>query len=204
MTSQYSEHYRPSSIGISQMTSSDAAAVVQRQLDAYNTKNMAPWLATHSPNAEQFSLHGQRFAHGHEQIREYMQPRFAETDLQARLPNHTVMGPVVVDLERITRNFPEGKGASEMICVYEVVDGLIVKASFGGCAGMGPVSAASVGDTLRTVASVCFGETVFASGILHSKRVRALGGWVIENARICRTGCEAAATQRFDGTWRHT
>jgi hypothetical protein len=40
------------------------------------------------------------------------------------------MGPVVVDLERITRNFPEGRGALEMICVYEVADGLIVKASF--------------------------------------------------------------------------
>jgi hypothetical protein len=64
-------------MGISQMTSSDAAAVVQRQLDAYNAKNMAPWLATHLPNAEQFSLHGQRFAQGHEQIRECTQARFA-------------------------------------------------------------------------------------------------------------------------------
>jgi hypothetical protein len=36
----------------------------------------------------------------------------------------------VVDYERITRNFPEGKGTVEMLCVYEVADGLIQKATF--------------------------------------------------------------------------
>ena len=40
------------------------------------------------------------------------------------------MGAVVVDLEEITRNFPEGKGTVEMLCVYEVTEGRIRKASF--------------------------------------------------------------------------
>ena len=40
------------------------------------------------------------------------------------------MANVVVDLELITRNFPEGRGTIEMLCIYEVVDGLIRKASF--------------------------------------------------------------------------
>ena len=30
----------------------------------------------------------------------------------------------------MTRNFPEGQGTVEMLCVYEVVDGRIVRASF--------------------------------------------------------------------------
>jgi putative hydrolase of HD superfamily len=40
------------------------------------------------------------------------------------------MGSIVVDHERVTRNFPEGKGTIEMLCVYEVIDGLIARASF--------------------------------------------------------------------------
>jgi hypothetical protein len=41
-----------------------------------------------------------------------------------------VLGNVVVDLEEITRNFPEGLGTIEMLCIYEVVSGRISKASF--------------------------------------------------------------------------
>jgi len=41
-----------------------------------------------------------------------------------------VMGNIVVDHEKITRNFPEGRGSLEMLCVYEIKDGLIQKASF--------------------------------------------------------------------------
>jgi len=40
------------------------------------------------------------------------------------------MGRIVVDHELITRNFPEGKGTVEMLCVYELADGRIRKASF--------------------------------------------------------------------------
>jgi hypothetical protein len=110
--------------------SSDAAAVVQRQLDAYNAKDMEAWLATYSVQAEQFLIHGERIAHGHEEMRERMRLRFAEPDLHAQLVSRLVMGHIVVDLEHITRNFPDGMGVVEMVCVYEVVDGLIVKASF--------------------------------------------------------------------------
>ena len=56
--------------------------------------------------------------------------RFAEPDLHARLLLRMVVGNVIVDLEIITRNFPEGRGTLEMLCVYEVADGRIQKASF--------------------------------------------------------------------------
>jgi hypothetical protein len=55
--------------------------------------------------------------------------RFTEPDLHARLLSRTVMGNVVVDLELITRNFPEGVGTLEMLCIYEVANGLIQKVS---------------------------------------------------------------------------
>lgn len=109
---------------------SEAEAVVQRQFDAYNAKDVDAWLATYAPDAEQFELHGARLARGHDQIRARIAPRFQEPDLHAELLERVVMGAIVVDHERVTRNYPEGKGTVELICVYEVRAGLIRCASF--------------------------------------------------------------------------
>ncbi len=120
-------------------------AVVQAQLDAYNAKDIDALLATYAPDAEQYVLHGERLAQGHAQMRERFLARFAEPDLHARLLSRTVVGAMVVDSELITRNFPEGLGTVEMLCVYEVVDGRIQRASFAtGAKRLGP-SALSAG-----------------------------------------------------------
>ena len=112
------------------MTICQAEMIVQQQLNAYNSKDVDAWLATYAPDAEQFTLHGERFSFGHEEMRARILVRFSEPDLYAALLQRIVMGNLVIDHERITRNFPEGKGTIEMICVYEVVAGLIKKASF--------------------------------------------------------------------------
>jgi hypothetical protein len=106
------------------------AALIQHQLDMYNAKDIDRWLACYGADAQQYTLHGDLLASGHDQMRARICSRFTEPDLHARLLNRTVMGNLVVDLELITRNFPEGKGSIEMLCIYEVVDGLIHKASF--------------------------------------------------------------------------
>ncbi len=114
-------------------------AVVQAQLDAYNAKDIDALLATYAPDAEQYVLHGERLAQGHAQMRERFLARFAEPDLHARLLSRTVVGAMVVDCELVTRNFPEGLGTVEMLCVYEVVDGRIQRASFAtGAKRLGP------------------------------------------------------------------
>ena len=107
-----------------------AASVVQTQLDAYNARDVEALLATYALDAEQFTLHGERLAKGHEEMRSQFLSRFAEPDLHARLLSRTVMAGVVVDFEIITRNFPEGRGSLEMLCIYEVIDERIQKASF--------------------------------------------------------------------------
>jgi hypothetical protein len=104
--------------------------VIQIQLAAYNAKDIDALLATYAADAEQFTLHGERLAKGHAEMRARFLTRFAEPDLHARLLSRTVMDKVVVDLELITRNFPEGVGTLEMLCIYEVVNGLIQKVSF--------------------------------------------------------------------------
>lgn len=104
--------------------------VVQAQLDAYNARDLEALMRTYHPEAEQFSLHGERLAKGHAEIRARFVVRLAEPDLHARLLQRTVMGRFVVDHERVTRNLPEGRGQVELLCVYEVDGGAIVRASF--------------------------------------------------------------------------
>jgi putative hydrolase of HD superfamily len=104
--------------------------VIHRQHAAYNAKDIDGLLATYAVDAEQYTLHGERLAKGHEEMRPRFLARFAEPDLNARLISRTVMGNVVVDFESITRNFPEGIGTLEMLCIYEITNGFIQKVSF--------------------------------------------------------------------------
>jgi hypothetical protein len=108
----------------------NAEAIVQRQLDAYNARNMQAWLSSYAEDAQQFVLHGGLLASGHDEMRTRMADRFGEPDLHAKLLSRIVMGAVVVDHELITRNFAEGKCTVEMLCVYEVAGNAIQKASF--------------------------------------------------------------------------
>ena len=104
--------------------------IVQQQLDAYNAKNIDALLATYAADAHQYRLHGELLAQGHAQMRARFLTRFAEPDLHARLLSRLVMGNIVTDLELVTRNFPEGLGTLEMLCIYELADGVIHTASF--------------------------------------------------------------------------
>lgn len=107
-----------------------AVEVVQAQLDAYNAKDINALLGAYAPDAEQYQLHGSLLARGSEEMRARFLARFAEPDLSARLVSRLTMENIVIDHEVVTRNFPEGVGTVEMVCVYEIADGRIQKASF--------------------------------------------------------------------------
>jgi hypothetical protein len=104
--------------------------VVQRQLDAYNAKDLNAWLSSYAETAQQFEHPGKLLASGHAQIRARTEPRFSEPDLHARLIRRVVMGNTVIDHEDVTRTFPEGPGKIELLCIYQVEGGLIQSASF--------------------------------------------------------------------------
>ncbi|NDY92400.1 nuclear transport factor 2 family protein [Ideonella livida] len=119
------------------------AVVVQRQLDAYNAKNLEAWLDCYAEDAKQFELGGALLAEGHAQIRARTAPRFLEPHLHAHLLRREVMGHVVIDHEDVTRSFPEGPGSIELVCVYVVERGKIQSASFAfGPPTLHPVSGA--------------------------------------------------------------
>ena len=112
------------------MSTKDPLSIVQAQLDAYNAKDVDALLDTYAPDAEQYTLHGELLAKGHEQMRARFLARFEEPNLHAKLVSRIVVGNVVTDAELITRDFPEGLGSIEMLCIYEVRAGRIQRASF--------------------------------------------------------------------------
>ncbi len=105
-------------------------AIVQRQLDAYNARDVDAWLATYAEDARQFEHPDKLLARGAAQMRERIAARFQEPNLHARLIRRVVVGTVVMDHEEVRRTFPEGPGKMEMIGIYEVRDGRIATASF--------------------------------------------------------------------------
>lgn len=114
------------------MTSSAShpAAVVQRQLEAYNARDVDAILATYAPDAQQFEFPDTLLATGTAQLRERFAARFQEPNLHAHLLHRTVLGNKVIDHEEVTRTFPEGPGKIELLAIYEVQDGKIAKAWF--------------------------------------------------------------------------
>lgn len=105
-------------------------AVVQRQLDAYNARDLDALVALYAPDARHFEHPTTLLATGSAEIRERLRIRFQEPNLHARLNRRIVVGNLVVDHETISRTFPEGKGTLELLAMYEVRDGRIANAWF--------------------------------------------------------------------------
>lgn len=108
--------------------SSHAEAVVQRQLDAYNARDIDALLAIYADDAQLFEHPSTLIAQGTAALRERFSLRFQESNLHAALLQRIVMGQIVIDHERINRRFAEGSGTLEMVMIYEVRDGRIARA----------------------------------------------------------------------------
>ncbi|HAV61872.1 MAG TPA: steroid delta-isomerase [Verrucomicrobiales bacterium] len=102
--------------------------VVQRQLDAYNARDLEALLAAYAQDAQLFEHPSTLVASGTTQLRERFAARLGEPNLHAQLLRRTVMGRTVIDHERVTRTFPEGPGTIELIMIYEVTDDRITRA----------------------------------------------------------------------------
>ncbi len=107
----------------SELTSS-AEAVVQRQLEAYNDRDLGRFLAEYSddvcvfrPPATAPAIIG-KVAFG----QFYATQRFNHAGLHAELVNRMVVGNTVIDHERISGMGPQ---PFEVAVVYAVSDGLI-------------------------------------------------------------------------------
>ena len=105
------------------------AAVVQRQVDAYNARDLARFIAEYHDDILIFRLPGtEPVIAGKAALAEYYATeRFKLAGLHADIQNRIAFGNKVIDHERITgvRAHP-----FEVAAVYEVVDGRIARAWF--------------------------------------------------------------------------
>ena len=117
---------------IEQMSASalNPETIVQRQLDAYNARDIEALMATYAEDAQQFEHPSKLLASGSAQMRERFIARFAEPNLHAQLLKRIVAGNMVIDHEKVTRTFPEGTGTLELVAIYEVQNGKIANAWF--------------------------------------------------------------------------
>ena len=106
----------------------DAVVVVQRQLDAYNAKDLDTLLAIYADEAELYEFPATLLAKGSAALRERFAIRFQEPNLHAGLLHRIVACDIVIDHERITRDFPEGPGTLELTMLYEVKAARITRA----------------------------------------------------------------------------
>jgi hypothetical protein len=97
-----------------------AEAIVQKQLDAYNAKDIDAFMACWTGDAQVFAHPSTLLANGAAEIRARHVARFQEPNLFGRLIQRMVVGNTVVDREEVTRTFPEGPGKLDVIAIYEL------------------------------------------------------------------------------------
>jgi hypothetical protein len=103
-------------------------AVVQRQLDAYNARDVDALIAIYAADAQMFEHPAKLLAKGSVDLRQRFLVRFKEPNLHAQLLQRVVMGNTIIDHERVTRTFPDGPGTAELVMIYEVENDRIANA----------------------------------------------------------------------------
>lgn len=112
------------------MSAAANGAVVQRQLDAYNAKDIEAFMACWAQDAKIYAHPDTLLADGAAAIRARHELRFREPNLFGRLVQRMSVGNTVVDREAVTRTFPEGPGQVDVIAIYELAAGRITRAWF--------------------------------------------------------------------------
>jgi hypothetical protein len=104
-----------------------ASEVVDRQLDAYNQRDLDAFVACYAPDATVMQPSGSMLASGHQEIRErYGELLAGSPSLRAVILNRIEVGTVVIDDERVTGFVLPGMPSEiHAAVVYRVVDGLI-------------------------------------------------------------------------------
>lgn len=101
--------------------------IVQKQLDAYNARDIEAFLATYTDDVELFMFPATLLSKGKEAMRQTYAPMFQNTpDLFCEIKNRTVLGNKVIDEEYVRFN---GQFLSA-IAIYEVENNKISKVTF--------------------------------------------------------------------------
>lgn len=101
--------------------------LAQRQLNAYNLRNIDAFLEPYAEDVEIYTFPSQLVSKGKEQMRKNYAPKFDNTpNLHCELVNRILLGNTVIDQERVQF----GKQIVEAIAIYHIENGKIKKVYF--------------------------------------------------------------------------
>jgi len=105
-------------------------AIVQKQLDAYNNRDIQNFVACHAENVTLYSFsQSTPYVKGRNQLSVMYSAIFEESpELHSKLLNRIVLDNTVIDYEEIIGR--KGVDLLELVAIYEIKDGLIAKAHF--------------------------------------------------------------------------
>jgi hypothetical protein len=113
----------------SQLVSATPADIVQRQLNAYNARDLDAFLATYHHDVRIYGFPDKLELQGHAAMRREYELLFAENPaLHAQVPRRIIVGNHVIDEEVVT-GLPGGN-TIRATAIYEVLDGLISRVWF--------------------------------------------------------------------------
>ena len=106
----------------------EAELPVRMQLDAYNARDIEAFMQCWADDCEYREFPDTLLARGAAEVRRRHVARFQEPHLFGELLARFSVGNLVVDRERVTRSFPDGPGEVDVIAIYQVEGGRILKA----------------------------------------------------------------------------
>ncbi|WP_159997224.1 nuclear transport factor 2 family protein [Roseomonas sp. 18066] len=111
---------------------SEAALLVQQQLDAYNARDLGAYMRCWSDDCAYWEVPDQALPDDAAALRARQAARFLEPDLHNRLRRRVELPAadpaLVIDHETMTRTYPDGRGAVEVFAIYEMARGRIARA----------------------------------------------------------------------------
>lgn len=108
-------------------TTSNPEFIVNKQLEAYNQRNIDSFVETYSNNNKLYKFPEHLISEGHENLYNIYDSLFKKTpNLNAEIVNRIVLGNIVIDKEKVTKN----DTTFYAIAIYEVENGKISKVTF--------------------------------------------------------------------------
>ena len=108
-------------------TTTNPEFIVNKQLEAYNQREIDKFVETYSSNIKLFKFPEHLFSEGHEGIHSIYDSLFKKTpNLNAQIVNRMVLGNIVIDKEQVTMN----DIVFYAIAIYEVENDKISKVTF--------------------------------------------------------------------------
>ncbi|WOD42434.1 nuclear transport factor 2 family protein [Hwangdonia lutea] len=108
-------------------TTSNPEAIVNKQLEAYNKRDIDAFVNTYSTDIKLYKFPNSLMSEGQDALKKQYESMFEKTpDLNAEIVNRMVLGNKVIDKEKVTAN----GNIFYAIAIYEVKNGKINKVTF--------------------------------------------------------------------------